>query len=425
MRIGSGEAILAYQNSLDQSRPTGLWWCIDSEDVFFIKDNAVCKSIQAQWSDIDQEEIKILASFPYIFVCVPPCNERDDIVENLIARVPIPILIPCDTAFNGHRNVRELVRDIGIEAMGRLLYGAIEVPMQGLINLADVDCTKRLNENRILSGFLELDSSIGGFIPGDLTVWTGKRGEGKSTLLGQIQLEAINQGHKVCVYSGEMPKMQFKISLLQQAAGELFITERIDEKTGHIFYDVDRLAIKYIDDWWNKCLFLTDIQCNDAHNEDTIIKLFEYAHRRHGCDIFLVDNIMTAELKNSIKIGYYQAQSQFTGRLVAFAKKNNVHVHLVAHPRKTDKRIEADDVGGSSDITNRADNVIKIERIKEENLEQAGCSMLLTVLKNREFGALSTIKMDFNKKSRRFYSIYRSDDKKYSWEIAMRNDILK
>ena len=107
----------------------------------------------------------------------------------------------------------------------------------------------------------------------------------------------------------------------------------------------------------------------DNHDEGNILRLFEYAHRRYDCDVFLVDNIMTAALKDAATLGYWQAQSVFTGRLVAFAKGRGVHVHLVAHPRKTDKRIEADDVGGSADITNRADNVFKVERVKDEMAE--------------------------------------------------------
>ena len=110
--------------------------------------------------------------------------------------------------------------------------------MQGLLNLADVDCERKLNADRVLSGFRQLYAGIGGFSPGDLSVWTGKRGEGKSTLLGQMMLEAINQGHRVCVYSGEFPKHRFKLTLMQQAAGGRHVVKREDERTGHVFYDV-------------------------------------------------------------------------------------------------------------------------------------------------------------------------------------------
>ena len=106
---------------------------------------------------------------------------------------------------------------------------------------------------------------------------------------------------------------------------------------------------------------------------------------------------------------------------MAFSKRLNVHVHLVAHPRKTDGPIEADDVGGSADITNRADNVFKVERVPEEKAREVGYSTLLTVLKNREFGARDRVRLDYNDASKRFYQAGGSPSKCYAWEMKMRN----
>lgn len=417
-------ALLYYDGYMDPTKPTGLWWCQDAEDVKTVVENAICKNTLASWDLLlDKGCQKLILQFPYVFVAIPNKEKRDEVIKEISSRLKIAIVVPDENAFYGANSVKELYRVGGPRVLDKLLFGAKEIPIQGLINIADVECDKILNENRVLSGFRDLDVGIGGFNPGGLTVWTGKRGEGKSTFLGQIIIEAINQLKNVCVYSGEMPKRQFKLSLLQQAAGFWNVKKREDDRTGHIFWDVNKDVIKYIDKWWNNELFLTDIQAENAHNEDNIIKLFEYAHRRYGCDVFVVDNIMTTELKDSIKLGYYQAQSAFTGRLVSFAKCYNVHVHLVAHPRKTDKKLEADDVGGTSDITNRADNVIKIERIKDEQIELEGCSMVLTVLKNREFGATTKIKMNFDERSRRFYQIDKHPSKHYSWESLMMNEV--
>ena len=211
---------------------------------------------------------------------------------------------------------------------------AEELPVQGLLNLADVDTTKRKNARRVVSGIPELDKAIGGFSGGALSVWTGKQGEGKSTLLGQILLDAVNQGRKVCAYSGELPKEDFKMGLLQQAAGYLHVKRREDAVSGRVFYDIAPPCSPAINAWWDGRLFLTDIQRKDAHDEANIMKIFEYAYRRYGCDVFLVDNIMTAELKDEAQLGFWRAQSSFTGRLVAFAKRLDVHVHLVAHPAR-------------------------------------------------------------------------------------------
>ena len=420
MITGPNDALLFRPEFIDPSQPTGLWWVRNAEDVDAVRINAVCKSLTAPWSEVNGWT-EWLAQFPYILLAIPPGAAQDEAAEQLTARVPIPVMVPAPRDFLGCETVWSLREEGGLKAIDRLLLNAEELPTQGLLNLADVDTTQRKNAKRVVSGIPDLDRAIGGFVGGELSVWTGKRGEGKSTILGQILLDAVNQSHCVCAYSGELPKEQFKLGLLQQAAGYLHTRRREDQRTGRVMYDVEDRVILAINEWWDKMLFLTDIQQKNAHDEDNILKLFEYANRRYGCDTFLVDNIMTAELKNEQQIGFWRAQSSFAGRLVAFSKRLDVHVHLVAHPRKTDGPIEADDVGGSADITNRADNVFKAERVTEEKVREVGYSTLLTVLKNREFGARDRVRLDYNEASKRFYQADGSPSKCYTWELKMKN----
>lgn len=405
---------------MDPSLPT-LWWCLDAEDVFAVGDNAVCKSATVSWTELKKSSDvlnDIVGCYGFVLVCAPPGPERDELVEHLTSFLYSPVLVPTEKAFRNCVSVGQLKDFYGEKAINELLFEVQEVPMQGMLDLADVELDQTLDSRRVLSGFRALDSGIGGFSHGALSVWTGKRGDGKSTLLSQLLLESVTQGHKVCAYSGELPARQFKQVMLQQAAGPKGVTRREDERTGREVYDIAPDAAACINEWWRGRLFLTDIQRENCHDEQQILKIFEYAHRRYGCDVFLVDNIMTAQLKDAMDLGYWQAQSAFTGRLVAFAKGRGVHVHLVAHPRKADRRLTADDVGGSSDITNRADNVLKVERVAEEKVEKAGCDMLLTVLKNREFGALPKVKLDFDPASRRFSPAGAASIRRFSWELA-------
>lgn len=411
------ENLLAIDRFINPNEPTGLWWCKDAIDMDTVQINAVCKDKNVSWNCINDCS-EWLAQFPYILIAIPPGPTQDEVIQELSIRSPIPILVPCVRDFYGANSIAEMKENIGLSYMDALLINAEEVQIEGLINIADIDIKKRKNAKRIISGIPELDKRIGGFVGGELSVWTGKRGEGKSTLLGQILLDTINQNHTVCVYSGELPSAQFKLSLLQQAAGHLHVTQYDDPYSGKTFYNVNEDVIKYIDEWWNGKLFLTDIGQKNAHDENTIMKLFEYSNRRYGADVFLLDNIMTAELRNESTLGFYRAQSVFTGRLVAFCKRLNVHVHLVAHPRKTDNKSNfgSDDVSGSGDITNRADNVFKVERIPEDKLVEKGYSSILTIMKNRESGAQGAIPLDFNEPSRRFFQAGGSPAKRYSWE---------
>ena len=131
--------------------------------------------------------------------------------------------------------------------------------------------------------------------------------------------------------------------------------------------------------------------------------------------MFLVDNLMSARFKAMRESDFFRAQSNFTGRLVEFAKKYEVHVHLVAHPRKTSSKLEADDVGGSGDITNRADNVFSLARLDEVEAEEKGYDTVLDVLKNRSFGFSGSFGLTFDPKTRRF-SRPGTLEKVYGWD---------
>lgn len=416
--ITGNESLLFEPRFMDpQVEPFGLYWCKDAEDMQAVGVNAVCKALTAPWRELGAWS-EFICRFPYILVAVPPGSTRDEIAGELQARFPLPVLIPGKDAFHGCASALELRDNYGLSAIDQLVIDAEELPSPGLFNVAEIDCDTDTNTKRTSSGLALLDREIGGFAPGELSVWTGRRGEGKSTLLGQILLDAINQGRRVCAYSGELPAKQFKRFIRQQAAGYLHVTKREDPLTGKSFFLVNDDVKVPIDRWFDGTLFLTDIRDKAAHDKETILRLFEGSNRRYGCDTFLVDNIMTAQLRREAEQGYYRAQSAFAGRLADFCKRLGVHVHLVVHPRKTEGKrpLEADDVGGSGDITNRADNVLKVERVPEERFQELGYSTLLTILKNREFGARGKVKLEFNEPSRRLFQMGGSPAKRYGWE---------
>ncbi len=163
-------------------------------------------------------------------------------------------------------------------------------------------------------------------------------------------------------------------------------------------------------------------------DEDSILRLFEYAVRRYGVCVFLVDNLMAAQLSSSSDRDFYRAQSNFTGRLVEFAKRNEVHVHLVAHPRKTDsgRVLEADDIGGSGDVSNRADNAFSLTRLNDQEAENRGFKTVLRVLKNRSFGELASIGLDYESTSRRFFKAGTANpNKQYGWELSGPQQVME
>ena len=176
----------------------------------------------------------------------------------------------------------------------------------------------------------------------------------------------------MCAYSGELSAWRFKQWLALQAAGPQYVERCQDPRSGKEYWRVPVPVMEQIDQWWKGRFFLYDNQAAAASDENSIMAVFEYALRRYGCALFLVDNLMSARFSTSADRDFYRAQSNFVGRLVEFAKRNESHVHLVAHPRKADKILDADEVGGSGDITNRADNVLALDRLEEQKAVEKG-----------------------------------------------------
>lgn len=411
---------------IDPKAPQGLWFCSSIAEVSDIQCNAVSLGSGCDWDDVVKCR-PFFEHFPYLVIVTTNAIAREQMVQELRPRLPAScIYVVTDAGFRNCQTVRDFIDAYGFSHLPDILSGAEELPAFGILNLADVQRQDLSKIPRTLSKFKNLDMGIGGFFAGELSVWTGKRGIGKSTILSQILLEAVDQGHTVCAYSGELEKEQFREWTYLQAAGPEHIAYHTDPMTGKRMAEADGLADKQISEWLDEKFWLFDLERNTLHNPDAILSQFEYAHMRYGADVFLVDNIMSVDFDDQRSYDFNRIQSEFTRMLVTFSKRHKVHTHLVVHPRKStsdaSSKVSADDVSGSGDITNRADNVFFLTtHATTDDKGQPESKPILKILKNRRFGAKGSQWLDFDKKSRRFYQDRTGDPKRpYGWDPAAR-----
>jgi len=321
----------------------------------------------------------------------------------------------CYIVHHEYKDANDILYYKGKEAVIKAIESSKSVPKAGIIDVADIEPEDK--REGIPTGIRGLDRLLEDTQLGELTIWTGKRGEGKSTILGQVILEALDTGNAVFAYSGELTAPTFQQWINTQAAGSLNL-EEYKNKYGDTKTRVKKEANDAIRTWYKGKLFLYDNSIRGKNIDNTsILDLCEYSARKYNCRVFVIDNLMTADF-DATGENYYQAQSKFVGDLVHFAKAFNVHVHLVAHPRKTDNTDikDNDDVAGSGEVTNRADNVICIKR--NSDLKE-GYDAVLKVMKNRNTGRLGKFPLRFIAKERRFYQLNEDgsyDAKTYGWE---------
>lgn len=400
---------LLHSDQLDKER--ALWFVPDIVDQAAVEEanggNAVCLPTGAKWDDLQSG---VFAGFPTIVVASPDGKWRRNAVEELgiIAR-GIP-LVEIVTGYKGHANMAGFARKYGADGLGDLLQEGKEIPARGVLNLADVRWQKQ--EYICRSGIPSLDEKLGGFGAGELSVWTGKRAEGKSTLLGQMLLSALDQDQSVFAYSGELLAWQFKDWILVQAAGPGNVTAVKRKESNHVSYFASPSIRWHIEKWLNRRFWLYDNTLPGSDTPEALLSMMKQVHRQHGVKVFLLDNLMSMQLPGR---DFYRAQSDFVGRLVAFAKQTGAHVHLVCHPRKTgDTDLEGDDISGSGDILNRADNGFSLKRrgVGEDGNQVAE----LKILKSRSTGARADIGLIYDPTSRRFAGIGQPHTWRYGWE---------
>lgn len=192
------------------------------------------------------------------------------------------------------------------------------------------------------------------FRPGELTVWTGYNGHGKSLMLSQILLGLMQQGERVVVFSGEMtPERQLK-RMVKQASG------------------LDRPTMGFIDAigrWMHDKLWLFNVV--GSATIDRLLAVFLYASKRYGTRHFVIDSLMMTDVPEDGQ-GAMTAQKEAVRKLCDFAKRNGCHLHLVAHPRKGADESKGPgklDVAGSSKITDGADNVFTVWSARKDEAD--------------------------------------------------------
>lgn len=222
------------------------------------------------------------------------------------------------------------------------------------------------SKERVLSGISRLDKLTKGFEMGCITIWTGLTNAGKTTVMTMITRQTIEQGEKVFYFNGEQTKDDFKNNLYKQSVDKTHIAGKRYKKTEIIDWFVEESEIDKLDKIYSNSLFVYNNEIK--RTIDFILQAMEEVRAKYGVRVFFLDNFMQIDTKSSDE---YREQKEIMEKLRTFAVNKNVHIHLVAHPRKTDKfntRITIYDVLGSSNLVNKAYNVISI--IRTDNLSE-------------------------------------------------------
>ena len=311
------------------------------------------------------------------------------------------------------KDANEILLKYGKEQVIKCVENAIPIPVENVIDLADVKDVDPYSLEKIPTRIQEVDKLLcGGLIFGCVNLITGKSGKGKSTLASQILGNAIDCGYNVFAYSGELPNFLFKSAIDFQSAGPQNVIE--ENRGEYVRRYVRKSAKEEIEEWYRgKCMLYDRTMVND---EDTdLLKTIEQMIISQNVRVILIDNLMTMISQTNVKGSKLDSQSNISHKLEDMARFYNVCIILVAHKRK-DSGIDDEDmddsIRGDSDIVNSAGVIIHYNVNKDE-VDMDEFPRIIAVTKNRVFGRTnySGWKVKFDEKSKRIYG--NNDDPDY------------
>jgi twinkle protein len=177
------------------------------------------------------------------------------------------------------------------------------------------------------------------------SIWSGYPGAGKTTALRQFINHLLYTKQRVFIASLE----EHPVDVIVQLAGVCFGCEVPTER-----------QLQWFIDFYAEDLKIWGITGSTSHRE---IFGTVQALAKQGITQAVIDSLMCLDINSQD----FEAHRKFANLMNAMTIESNIHLHLVAHPRKAvsvDQEPDLNDVAGGADYARLAHNVVFTRRGK-------------------------------------------------------------
>jgi len=240
------------------------------------------------------------------------------------------------------------------------------------------------------TGFVDIDSMLGGLRPHELTIITGDTGSGKTTLAANIAYNfTVRTNEGVWIASQEMRPAKLLEKIGSIALKQSIRSGNIDEYSRQALQKEFRSIRLFIDPH------------GDCMTIDSVLDGINYAHYAHKVKLVVIEDlgylspsVPGLEERESIEL----IMKKLHGKVL----ETGVHIILVVHPTQTkdDKGfMSMANLKGSSGIKQYADNVLIVQRLdrgfpKAHNVHKFST---LRIAKNRAMGVEGKVILEYHK----------------------------
>lgn len=309
--------------------------------------------------------------------------------------------------------------------MLELILDAKDSPVPSVVDLSDVEPTEYEDVDGVTTGLKAIDDELMRLFFGTLTIVSGQPGSGKSSLLTQLACNSLDNDIGTWLFSGELPNGVEKSWFNYIFAGPRNISDAISRR-GNPYKKISTTTLAEINKTYKG---RWHIYRDDYDNIlDKLIDSMTDTVRKHGARCLILDNFMCIDTETSEE--ELRSQTDTIKKLIEFAKKYQVAVILVCHPRKMDAgtNVGIYDIAGTSNIVNLAHRTIGLRRVTDAERENAAkysekrrqllkYDVIVTIVKDRMFGRQNIdVGLYYDSASRRFFGDMDEYDRRFSWD---------
>ena len=274
---------------------------------------------------------------------------------------------------DGCKDANDVLVQHGSEKLHEVVRKARPFPVEGVINPADCrDLLKSEYQNGVTggvsTGYPVLDE-IYTVRTGELTIVTGIPGSGKSNFLDAMIVKMIERHDwRFAYFSPEnWPIQRHMQTLTEKVVNKSFFPSTWGERMTPVESDE---AVTYLDEYVRFILPKDEIL-----NVDTVLKYARILCLQFGIKGLVIDP--WNEIEHDQKPGEREDQyiSKQLTKIRRFARFNDLHIWLVAHPTKLTKNSSGEydpptmyDISGGAQWRNKADNGLCVYRDFTSNL---------------------------------------------------------
>jgi twinkle protein len=299
----------------------------------------------------------------------------------------------------GCKDVNDVLMKHGEVGLKKIMNNPLPIPVKGIFSVGSLrNEIEQLYKTGLKSGLSTGFDQLNMYYTvrsGEMTIVTGIPSHGKSTFMDNLMVNMyVKHEWKFGVFSPENLPLERHASRLLEIITELPFVSSFSER-------MTKEDMSSAIDHLNDAVHFVMPDEGDI-SIDSILELARVLVFRDGINGLIIDPWNEIEHERPKALSETEYISMALSKIRRFARTNDVHVWVLAHPTKLRKEDDGSypvptpyDISGSANFRNKADNCFAIHR----NFETNESSIHVQKIRFREVGMIGSAKLSFNRES--------------------------